>query len=212
MASRPAPAITHHPPGVLPDPPYTPGDFFLVSDPTAPDALSELIQAGERAEVGKDHPLANLIHSGGILTPAGDIMEAEAAGIQRNHIEKYRDKDIYLVHVTATKQQRALCVAKWETLIGMEYDVIGFVGLALQRLTGWQLLINDAHGLICSAAVSFGLLAFVVAFDKPYQQMTPAGLALHFNFPVPEPPVPLGTFARFLDGLRAICRAISPFR
>lgn len=204
-----AAAITHYPAGQLPDA-YQPGDMGVVSDPKAPDALSQLIQARERAVYGRTG-WANLIHSFGILDKSGAIAEAQQQGVQRNHISDYKDQDFFIIRVVATTAQRNLCVRRWESCVGMEYDVLGFVGLGLQTLVGWHVLITDSHGLICSALCCYGALAYVEKFSFPYQAMTPADLAHDFAFPIEEDPVPLGFFSRLLDGLVSVAKAISPF-
>lgn len=206
--------ITFHPRGELPAPgTLQPGDIGLVSDPHRPDALSQLIQAGNRAIVGKNNPLANLIHSFGVTSAAGDIIEANAPGIQRNHLEGYRHQDFYIIHVDqfdATPEQLALCVARWESCVGMSYDKVGFVGVAFQCLfDGDHLLVSDEHGLICSAFVCYGALAWRTSWSRPYQAMMPVRIALELGFPIPEAPVALGVFARFLNGVATIGRALS---
>jgi len=198
--------ISHYPKGQLPLT-YTPGDIGLVSDPKTPDALSSLIQARERAIYGHTS-WANLIHSFGILDEEGNIAEAQQPGVQKNHITDYLNQDVYILHPKATKSQRNLCVARWASCVGMEYDVLGFIGLGLQTLVGWHVLLDDSHGLICSALCCYGALAYVERFSLPYQAMTPADIAHDFAFPIDEAPVPLNLFARFLDGLVTVAKAI----
>lgn len=203
--------ITRHPPGQLPAT-FTPGDFGLVRD-WKEDALGELIQAGERADLGPEAKdpeklaYANLTHSFGIVDTKGGIVEANAGGIERQHITKYLNADFYIVHVDATPEQRALCVARWEANVGVGYDKLDFVGLALSDTLGWPISIHSSKKMfICSGYVSYGLLAHVVDFLKPIETMKPADLAIKFNLVVTEAPVALGFFARFLDGFRTAGR------
>ena len=199
--------------GELPEA-YEPGDIFVVRD-WVEDALGLLIQARGRAILGKKLAAKdsdwNVTHSGGIETAEGGIIEAQASGVKRASIEKYRDADLYIITPNATSVQRGLCVERWRACVGMEYDVIGFVGIGQQTLFGDHILISDDHGLICSALCCFGALAYVVTLQAPYQEMAPIQILLDFGLELPEPPYPLNWFARFLDGLVTVGKAISPF-
>ena len=207
--------IFHAPPGELPA--VKPGDIGLVHD-YIEDTLGELIQGRERGEFGHT-AWANITHSFGVMTAAGEITEANRPGVQRAHIEKYRSADLHIIRPLATAAQLTLCVERWDADVGMAYDVVGFLGLAADSLFGLSLVVSDEHGLICSAHVSFGMLAYVVTLPKPYQKMDPADIGHDvFALDLGEPPMPLSFFGRFLDRLRTAARraarafrAISPF-
>jgi hypothetical protein len=141
----------------------------------------------------------------------GDIFEGNQPGIQREHIQKYLNADLYLIHVNASDEQRALAVARWEAQVGTKYDVLDFVGLGLQTLLGWGVSIHSFKRFICSGLVCYGALAYEVDFALPLEAMTPADIASHFGLVMDEPPSPPNLFSRFLDGLVTIGKVLSPF-
>lgn len=199
---------TFHPAGEMPAV-YTPGDIFVVRD-WVEDKIGALIQARERAVYGKT-AWANLTHSGCIVSASGQIVEANRPGIERKSIEKYRQADLYVIHVNASLEQRALCVKRWEAQVGTRYDILDFVGLGLQTLLGWNVSIHSFKRFICSGLCCYGALAYVVDFAIPAEAMTPADIAHHFGLAMGEPPSRPSFFSRFLDRLVTVAKVLTPF-
>lgn len=198
--------VMHSPPGDVPL--VKAGDIGLVHD-FKEDWLGELIQAGQRADFGHT-AWANLTHSFGVMNSLGQITEANAPGIQVEHVAKYKDKDLHILRpVGASQDQLALCVARWYKQVGVHYGYVTFVGLAFNALTAKQIVFQVNRELICSAHVSYGMLAYVADLPVPYQTMKPAHIGVMSGLDLGEPPMPLSFFGRFLDKLRLVSRLVA---
>lgn len=180
------------------------GDIGLVHD-WKEDALGDLIQAGERADFGRT-AWANLTHSFGVVgSNTGQIVEANAPGVQYEWIDKYKDADLHILRPSITDAQRALCVQRWRMQVGVKYGYLTFVGLAINALTRKRIVFQWNKELICSGLVSYGMLAYMVDLPVPYQTMKPAHIGVLSGLDLGEPPMPLGFFGRCLDKLRLVC-------
>lgn len=158
---------------------FVPGDFFLVCDWNE-DFLGRLIRAGERVQFG-NVDATRWSHSGMIVSVDGDIVEAEAAGIQRNNISKYQNADLYVVHPDASTEQRDLAVAQAISYVGDNYGIVDFISLALQCLFGWKLTVLWDQQFICSGLVARCTEKYIVGYPKAPENMMPAALAFFWK-------------------------------
>lgn len=207
---RPEASIEHCPPGVESST-LVPGDFSVHRATTskgkggATTTLGKLIQAGERRRFGNTD-FARWTHSTLIVSAAGDIVEAIESGVQRRNLEKYRDTDYMVVHVAAADQQRALAVGFAEAQVGDKYDVLDFVGLAVQAIFGWTLSLHTDKRFICSGLVSRATEKYIDAYPRSPESMMPADLAHYWGAQSGEPLPKRGLFGRFLDWLTHVFR------
>lgn len=171
-------SVTHLPPGKI-QTTFNPGDFFLVCDWNE-DFLGRLIRAGERAQFG-NVDASRWSHSGMIVSTAGDIVEAEAVGIQRNNISKYDAADLYVVHPQASDEQRSLAVAQAISYVGDSYGIVDFISLAFQCVFGWRLTLVLDDQFICSGLVSRCTEKYIVGYPKSPENMMPAALAFYWK-------------------------------
>jgi hypothetical protein len=186
---------THWPAGSLPAT-YQPGDFFVVKD-WKEDLLGHIIEDGQRAEYG-NVDFSRWTHSGGIVTADGDICEANANGIDRDSIEKYRDSDIMVVTPGAPRSQRALCVAFWLSHVGDKYDYSDYVGLTLDAMFGIDTSLHSGNRFICSAFVARGTEKYIVSYPHTIEAMKPANLVEYWDQESGQPAVQLTLFDRLL--------------
>jgi hypothetical protein len=202
-ARKPEVAVSHYPPGEAPDV-LVPGDFSLhraSSDKSrggATTALGKLIQAGERVRFGNSD-FARWTHSTLIVSAEGEIVEAIESGVTEDNIEKYRNSDYMIVHVTATPEQRALACGFARTRVGDEYGILNFIGLALQSLFGWTLSVHLGGQYICSGLVSRATEKYIEGYPRTPEDMMPGDLAYFWGANSGEPLPPLGFIGRALN-------------
>lgn len=189
---------------------FSPGDFFLVCD-WREDILGKLIQAGSRVRYG-NVDLARWSHSGVIVGADGTIAEAEAPGIQLNNISKYRDADLYVVRPAVSDQQRRLAVAYARNQVGDPYDVIDFVALALQLLTGSKLSLHTDGRFICSGLVSRCTEKYIVGYPRASECMMPADLADYWDVKTQAPLPTEGLFDKFLNVIAFVTAPLRALR
>jgi hypothetical protein len=189
-----------------------PGDIGLVHD-WKEDWVGELIQAGERATYGHT-AWSNITHSFAVMDNTGVISEANAPGVQYEHIGKYKDADLHIVRPkNVSLSQLALCIRRWHLQVGKKYGYATFVGLAFNALTRGSVVFQVNEELICSAHVSYGMLAYETDLPVPYQTMKPADIGTMTGLDLGEPPMPLSFWGRCLDKLRLVSNLLSrPFR
>jgi hypothetical protein len=122
--------VSHFPPGQEPES-FVPGDFSLHRATAtkgregATTTLGKLIQAGERARFG-DSDFARWTHSTLIVSESGDIVEAIESGVAPGNIEKYRNSDYIVVHVSALPVQRELACGFAKSRVGDKYGIVNF--------------------------------------------------------------------------------------
>jgi hypothetical protein len=196
-------AVSHYPPGEAPDV-FVPGDFSLHRATTnkahggETTALGKLIQAGERVRFGNSD-FARWTHSALIVSESGDIVEAIESGVSEDNIEKYRNTDYMIVHVTATDEQRTLACGFARSRVPDKYGVVNFVGLALQCLFGWTLSVHLGGQYICSGLVARATEKYIDGYPRTPEDMMPGDLAYFWDASSGEPLPPLGLFGRVLN-------------
>lgn len=192
---------------------YTPGDFLLVDDYSGgSDLIGNLIRAGERARYG-DQDCARWTHSALIVSDTGDLVEALANGIRRTNISKYAKHETLVVSPPASAELRQFACRFAEAQQGTPYDVIDFITLAGTLLTGLDLSLHSDKRFICSGLVSRATEAYTDhGYPYPSEQMMPADLAVFWGASTGLPVPALSFLGRLLDKLRAVCRAVSPFK
>jgi hypothetical protein len=199
--------VSHFPPGQEPES-FVPGDFSLHRATAtkgregATTTLGKLIQAGERARFG-DSDFARWTHSTLIVSESGDIVEAIESGVAPGNIEKYRNSDYIVVHVSALPVQRELACGFAKSRVGDKYGIVNFVGLAFQALFGWKLSINIDGQYICSGLVARATEKYIDVYPRSPEDMMPGDLAYFWDATSGEPLPALGLFGRLLNLLVA---------
>ena len=199
--------VLPYPPGQEPER-FVPGDFSLHRATAtkgrdgATTTLGKLIQAGERARFG-DSDFARWTHSTLIVSESGDICEAIESGVALDNIEKYRDTDYIVVHVSALPVQRELACGFAKSRVGDKYGIVNFVGLAFQALFGWKLSIDIDGQYICSGLVARATEKYIDAYPRSPEDMMPGDLAYFWDANSGEPLPALGPFGRLLNLLVA---------
>lgn len=167
-------------PGQLADE-YEPGDFIL-SHRNRP--IAGLISLGQKRRFrGPDAIYAHWSHCAVIVERDGTLVEAEALGVVKSAISKYREKEFHLVRLgpefDADGRRRAVEYANSQ--VGAGFGYLALVGVSIYLLTGWPLRLMRANHQICSELVVCALQAGGMLKDADPSLTLPADLAKRFN-------------------------------
>lgn len=197
--------ITVCPAGVIPDT-FTPGDIGVSR--VNEDALTQLIQAGNRAWYG-DVDASRWDHAWLVVDTNGDLVEANASGMERKNVEEYRGKDFMIISpVGVPTETRQLACQFMLDHVGDQYGRLNFAGLVPQALFGWNIGVYSDSQFICSGAVARGTEKYISSYPRACESMLPTGLVVYWGAHSGEELIPLSFFARFLDRLRTVTRII----
>lgn len=197
---------------------YQPGDILLVNDYTGgSDLLGNLIRAGERARYGNvpdptalgGHDPVDWTHSALIVSVDGDLVEALAQGIARSHISKYDAVTTKIVRIPATAAARRLIVQGALMDVGLEYNRIDFLSLAIKLLFGTDWGVSDGRADICSEYVSRYTEKAIPRYQFKPGDMTPADLDVYYGAAHGQP---LSLPKRWLSLFQALYWAFAPWK
>jgi uncharacterized protein YycO len=168
---------------------YVAGDFIL----THGDAwTSKLIRFGQRLRIhGDDRRYTHWNHAAVITSDSGDLIEALGAGVTRTHISKYTAKELHLVRVGASPEDRKQTVdfARWAAgLTGgprHRYGFLTIVSIAYTLLTGGKFTFAIDGEAICSGLVARAMERTGAIFNRTPTHVMPADLAKYYDV---EPP------------------------
>lgn len=194
---------------------YTPGDILLVNDYNGgSDLIGNLIRAGERARYG-DSDYARWTHSALIVSTDGDLVEALAHGVEQTNISKYDGHETLVISPTVAfpAGKRAYAVNFALAQAGDKYDVLDFIALAMTLLTRCDLSLHSDKHYICSELVARATESYTYdGYPYPAEQMMPADLGDYWHALSGKPLPTMSRIGRWLDTLRHVCWALSPFR
>jgi uncharacterized protein YycO len=143
-----------------------------------------LIRSGQRLRFrGADRPYAHWSHSAIIVSGEGAIVEAEASGVKRDQLSRYKDTEYHLVRLrdTAGARDRRQAVAYAERLVGQAFGFGEMVAVSFNILSGRRLSFTRKSHLICSALVARALERTDAIFELDPAGMLPADLAKHYG-------------------------------
>ena len=160
---------------------FVPGDFVLAHRHRPFAALITFAQ--RRRFRGPDRRFAHWSHAALIVGADGSLVEAEATGVVRSSIDKYRDGEYHVVRFGAdfTPDCRAAAVAYAESQVGQAFGYLDMAGASLHLLFGWPLRWVRRNHEICSSLVVKALQHGdrLCEFDPP--TTLPADLAKAFD-------------------------------
>jgi uncharacterized protein YycO len=160
---------------------YKPGDFILCHA-TAP--ISRLIELGERLRFGWRSPYAYWSHAALIISAEGQIVEANAEGIQQKSLAEYVGTGFCLVNVPdaiMSAEDRAEAVAFAQSCIGEPYGYLTAVSIGLSVLTGLRMSFGFDGQEVCSGLVARALERSAIIFPRDPSHLTPGDLAQYFQ-------------------------------
>lgn len=158
-----------------------PGDFILTHRNRP---IAGLISLGQKRRFrGPDAVFAHWSHCALIVDREGQLVEAEALGVVKTPISKYRAKEYHLVRLgpefDAEGRKRAVEYANSQVAAGFGY--LALVGVAIYLLTGWPLRLMRRNHQICSELVVRALQTGGMLKEADPSLTLPADLAKRFN-------------------------------
>ena len=171
-------SVTLYPPGV-PVSSYQPGDFGLTHGSSF---VSRGIQVAQRLRFrGVQREYAHWNHAFLVTSADGDIVEAGGKGIEGGHVSDYDAKEVHLVHVDASDEDRKFMVQFADYCMGRRYGYLTIISLVFQLITGARIGIVNAKSMICSGFVAEALE--MAGYDWPVDPafIMPADLAARFE-------------------------------
>jgi hypothetical protein len=110
-------------------------------------------------------------------------VEAEASGVRRDHLSRYKETEYHVVHLgeTAGERDRRQAVAFAERLVGEAFGFGEMAAISVSLLSSRRLAITRRSHLICSTLVARALERTDAVFDLDPSAMLPADLAKHYG-------------------------------
>ncbi len=160
---------------------YEPGDFIL-SHRNRP--IAGLISLGQKRRFrGPDAVYAHWSHCATIVEKDGTLVEAEALGVVKSPISKYRAAEFHLVRLGSEldAEGRRRAVEYANSQIGKGFGYLALVGVSIYLLTGLPLRLMRSGHQICSELVVRALQAGGLLKDSDPTLTLPADLAKRFH-------------------------------
>lgn len=160
---------------------YEPGDFILSHRNRPIAGLISLSQ--KRRFRGDDAVYAHWSHCAVIVERDGTLVEAEALGVVRSPISKYRSAEFHLVRLGSEldAEGRKRAVEYANSQIGKGFGYLALVGMSVYLLTGLPVRLMRRGHQICSELVVRALQAAGLMTDADPSLTLPADLAKRFN-------------------------------
>jgi len=160
---------------------YEPGDFILTHRNRPIAAMISFGQA--RRFRGHDAPYAHWSHTALIVDGDGALVEAEATGVVKTPISKYKATEYHLVRLGpefgAEGRKRAVDYAN--TQLGVAFGYLALAGVSIYLLSGLPLRLMRRNHQICSELVVRALQAGGLLTDVDPALTLPADLAKRFK-------------------------------
>ena len=160
---------------------YEPGDFILTHRNRP---IGALISVGQKRRFrGPDAVFAHWSHTALIVDRDGTLVEAEALGVVKTPITKYKKTEYHLVRLGpefgAEGRQRAVDYASSQ--VGVAFGYLALVGVSIYLLTGLPVRLVRRNHQICSELVVRALQAGGLLTDADPALTLPADLAKRFG-------------------------------
>lgn len=160
----------------------TPGDFILAHRDHFVARLISRAQA--RRFRGPDAVYAHWSHAG-IIVPGDCVIEAEAHGIVRSPLTKYRPGEFRTAtlgeQLDAPARERVVAYAEGQ--VGQAFGFLDMFGASVYLLTGLPVRMVRRHHEICSSLVVRALQQGGLLMDLDPALTLPADLAKRFDVP-----------------------------
>jgi len=163
----------------------SPGDFILAHRNHVIAGLISLAQ--KRRFRGQDSVYAHWSHAAIVEAPHS-LIEAEARGILRSPLSKYRDGEYQVVRLEGELDtaQRGRVVAYAQGQIGQAFGFLDLLGACLYLLFGWPARWVRRHHEICTSLVVRALQEGGLLEELDPALTLPADLAKRFDVRTPR--------------------------
>jgi len=110
-------------------------------------------------------------------------VEAEASGVRRDHLSRYKESEYHVVHLgeTASERDRRQAVAFAEKLVGEAFGFGEMLAISVSLLSSRRLAFTRKAHLVCSVLVARALERTDAVFELDPSAMLPADLAKHYG-------------------------------
>lgn len=164
-----------------------PGDILLTGRKSQ-GPVSLAIKLGQRLR-GYAPEHRQFSHAALVVSDHGDIVEAEAKGVVRSHVSKYKPGDYAIIPVDMGPLDRAQVLEFADAVVAArtKYGYWTFASLVIFCATAPvpfipTLYVEPAGTAICSGFVADALTRAGCIWPRPAFAMMPADLAQHFNY------------------------------
>jgi len=162
---------------------HRPGDFLLSHRTWHP--FSVLIRLGQRLRIhGDDHrDYCHWSHAALVTTDGGALIEMQAPGAVRGHVDDYLDLDCVLVRVHASDEDRTQAVefAEWCIAERRRIGRAAFFSFGLSCLTGTAFTFFQDGSMVCSTLVARAQERTGAIFNRDPNHIAPADLAKYYG-------------------------------
>jgi uncharacterized protein YycO len=160
---------------------YVPGDFILTHRNRPIAALISIGQA--RRFRGADAPYAHWSHTALIVGRDGALVEAEATGVVRTTISKYKATEYHLVRLGSEfgEDGRRRAVEYANGQVGGAFGYLALASVAVYLVTGLPLRLMRRNHQICSELVVRALQEGGLMKEVDPALTLPADLAKRFG-------------------------------
>ncbi|HEY0370555.1 MAG TPA: hypothetical protein VGD79_01040 [Thermoanaerobaculia bacterium] len=162
---------------------YRPGDFVLVKSKTL---QAKLIRLGQWLRFrGDDRRYIGWSHAAVIVDADGGLVEAVGSGVQKSHVDHYKDVDHAVVDISALvdapDREEVVAFANW--CLDERYGYLTIISITIAIITGSKLIFGIDGQNICSGLVARALERTRAIFQRASSHITPADLAKMFDVP-----------------------------
>jgi hypothetical protein len=159
------------------------GDFVLCH---RRGLIAALIRFGQAVRFrGERRRFAYWSHAALVVSTDGAIVEALARGVQRGHIDAYRDVEYTVVRTRTTRQDAQQILFFVDRVAGFRYGWSTIVCCALGLVTGGKITFGFQGQSICSGLVARSQERSGAYFDRLAEDCMPADLAEHYRVSAP---------------------------
>lgn len=157
----------------------SPGDFILTH---RRGLLPRLIRLAERRRFrGPLRPYAHWSHAAIVVSDAGELVEAEATGVRRSPLSRYRDSEYHLVHLDLAPELGDRASAYADALVGDGFGFLEMAQLGLGLVIGLKAAPGRTRHHVCSTLVALALQAAGENLGTDPETMLPADLARRYG-------------------------------
>lgn len=112
----------------------------------------------------------------------GSVVEAEASGVRRSPLTKYRDREYHAVRLHGVDAgRRAAGVEFALACVGESFGYAELAAAGLSLLTGRHVVLERRAHMICSVLVGRSLEREGIDLGRDVRQLLPADLARAFD-------------------------------
>lgn len=121
-------------------------------------------------------------HAGLIVDEKGTVIEMYQGGIQKSQVDKEREDQILIVRLPLNKRMRSAIKEYAAAMMNnkVKFGYLSLFSMALNKLTGWPVIIKMNGTMVCSEFVANALTRGGIIWQQDTSLITPADLYNQF--------------------------------